>query len=111
MARGTNNRNNNNNQVINITKENPSSMGISFNYSENFNHITELTVENFVTWRTNILYLLCINNLDEYISTPKIKKIKRRDVNNRIEEYIIDKFDPTLVYDIGTTEKDIKMIY
>eukprot|EP00833_Pecoramyces_ruminatium_P011506 jgi/Orpsp1_1/1185538/evm.model.c7180000094294.1 len=83
-------------------------MGISFNYSESFNHVTELSVENFVNWRTNILYLLCINNLDQYISSPKIKKLKRKDINENIEEYIIDKFDPSLVYDIETTEKDIK---
>jgi len=40
----------------------------------------------------------------------KSKKSKE-ETNERIEEYIIDKFDPTLVYYIGTTEKDIKMIY
>jgi len=49
MARRTNRLNNN--QVINIAEENTHPMGISFNYSENFNYITELTVENFVTWR------------------------------------------------------------
>jgi len=35
---------------------------INFNYSENFNRITELFVENYIEWTTNILYLLCINN-------------------------------------------------
>jgi len=45
MARG---RNNNGNQIINVTDKNHSQIGISFNYSENFNRITELTIENFL---------------------------------------------------------------
>jgi len=41
-----------------------------------FNQVTELTIDNFQNWKTTILYLLSINNLDEYVSTPKVKKKK-----------------------------------
>jgi len=51
---------------------------INFNYSENFNRITELFVENYIEWTTNILYLLCINNLDSYVTTEKLKKIRKK---------------------------------
>ena len=70
-------RNNQRNQIIDTTENNLSSKGISFNYSENFNHTTELNIENFQNWKTNILYLLTINNLDEYISSQN-KKIKKK---------------------------------
>jgi len=46
--------------------------------------------------------------LDDYISTPIVRKLRKRDINQNIGEYIIDKFDNSLVYDIGTSEKDIK---
>ena len=38
--------------------------GITFNYQENFNRVIELSTENYPCWRTNILYLLIINNLE-----------------------------------------------
>jgi len=38
--------------------------GITFNYLENFNRVIELSTENYPSWRTNILYLLMINNLE-----------------------------------------------
>jgi len=81
---------------------------INFNYSENFNRVTELSVENFTEWKTNILYLLCINNLDSYVTTEKIKKVRKRDITDDISQYIQDKFNDSLVYDISTTENDIK---
>jgi len=37
-----------------------------------------------------------------------VKKIRRRDITESIEKYTIDKFDNSLVYEIGTSEKDIK---
>jgi len=40
---------------------------IIFNYSENFNRVTELNRENYITWRRNMLYLLNINKLTKYI--------------------------------------------
>jgi len=95
-------------KIIDTTVNNLSAKGISFNYSENFNHITELNIENFQNWKTNILYLLTINNLDEYISSQKIKKLRRKDIRENLDDYIIDKFDSSLVYDAGTTQKDIK---
>jgi len=95
-------------QIINISEYEPTQKGFTFNYSENFNHITGLTTDNFVNWKTNILYLLSINNLDDYISHEKVKKIRRRDITESIEKYTIDKFDDSLVYEIGTSEKDIK---
>ena len=64
-------------KIIDTTVNNLSAKGISFNYSENFNHTTELNIENFQNWKTNILYLLTINNLDEYISSQN-KKIKKK---------------------------------
>jgi len=84
---------------------NPHKKGFTFNYSENFNHITELTTDNFVNWKTNILYLLCINIHDDYISHEKVKKIRKRDITESIEKYTIDKFDNSLMYEIGTSKK------
>ena len=54
--------------------EQPTPKGISFTYSENFNRVVELTTENYPDWRTNILYLLMINNLESYALTRKVKK-------------------------------------
>ena len=100
---------NNNSRLIDITND-ILPKGIQFNYSENFNNVCELTLENFQYWRTNILYLLTINNLEEYISSPVVKKLKRRDITDNIENYIIDNFDGSLVYAPNTTKEDIKWI-
>eukprot|EP00833_Pecoramyces_ruminatium_P014176 jgi/Orpsp1_1/1188208/evm.model.d7180000063215.1 len=113
MPRRSNSENHNNNQLINITENNRSEdnihpKGIFFNYSENFNHVTELKTENFTNWKTNILYLLTINNLDEYIGSKKVKKLRKKDIRGSLSNYTADKFDTTLVYDIGATERDIK---
>jgi len=81
--RRNNTRNNSRNQrFIDITEtgNNLSTKAISINYSENFNHVTELTVENFQNWKTTILYFLMINNPDEYISTQKVKKLRKKDI-------------------------------
>jgi len=80
---------------------------ISFNYSENFNQVTTLSTENYVSWRTKMLYLLDINDLVDYVTTEKIKKIKRNKVNN-LEDYIIDKLDRSVVYPKTTDPQDIK---
>jgi len=37
---------------------------ITFNYSENFNRVTELNTENYTTWRRNMMYFLNINLLN-----------------------------------------------
>ena len=97
----------NNSRLIDITND-ILPKGIQFNYSENFNNVCELTLENFQYWRTNILYLLTINNLEEYISSPVVKKLKRRDITDNLENYIIDNIDGSLVYAPNTTKEDIK---
>ena len=51
-------------------------IGFTFNYTENFNRIVELDPENYATWKTDMLYLLDINNLIDYI-TWKNKKIQK----------------------------------
>jgi len=43
-------------------------IGFTFNYTENFNRIVELDPENYATWKTDMLYLLDINNLIDYIT-------------------------------------------
>ena len=55
-----------------------------------------------------ILYVLCINNLDIYVSKEKIKLLRKRDIKDNIDNYIPDKFDNSLVYDKGTSNQDIK---
>jgi len=82
--------------------------GITFNYSENFNRVIELSTENYHSWRTNILYLLMINNLEGYIIEEKIKKLRKRNLRDDLDNYLEDKFDPSLIYDKNTSLKDIK---
>ena len=81
---------------------------ITFNYSENFNRVTELNIENYTTWRRNILYLLNINKLTKYVLIPIIKKLKKKDIKGNINEYIEDQFDDTFVYEKNTTINDIE---
>ena len=82
--------------------------GITFNYSENFNRVIELSTENYPSWRTNILYLLMINNLEGYVIEEKIKKLRKRNLRDDLDNYLKDKFDPILVYEKNTSLKDIK---
>jgi len=104
------NRSNSRNQIINIPEHENifSNKGISFNYSENINHVTELTTENFQDWKADILDLLIINNLEKYVSLPKVKKLRKKDIKENLDKYVPDKFNKNLVYDIGTTQVDIK---
>jgi len=83
------------------------SPGISFNYSESFNRITNLTTENYQIWKTNLLYLLDINNLVDYVTSEKIKKIKRNKISNS-DDYIIDNLDNSVAYHKSTSQADIK---
>ena len=76
--------------------------GFTFNYSENFNHVIELSTENYPSWRANILYLLMINNLEGYVIEEKIKKLRKRNLRDDLDNYLEDKFDPSLVYDKNT---------
>jgi len=86
----------------------PRPKGITFNYSENFNRVVELTTENYTSWKTNILYLLMINNLESYVTSEKVKKLRKRDIKDDLDDYLEDKFEPNLVYDKETTLLDIK---
>eukprot|EP00833_Pecoramyces_ruminatium_P003861 jgi/Orpsp1_1/1177893/evm.model.c7180000063233.1 len=90
------------NETPNISRR-----AINFNYSENFNRVIELTTDNYPRWKGNILYLLTINDLVSYATQEKIKKIRKKDVNDDISEYIEDQFDNSLVYNKGTDENDI----
>jgi len=89
----------------NITK------GITFNYSEKFNRVIELSTENYPSWRTNILYLLyllMINNLEGYVIEEIIKKLKKRNLRDELDNNLEEKFDSSLIYDKNTSLKDIK---
>ena len=97
------NRRNRDNESENL----PNKHNISFNYSENFNSVTTLNTENYSSWKTKMLYLLDINNLVDYVTSEKIKKIKRNKVDN-LEDYIIDKLDGSVVYHKSTDPIDIK---
>jgi len=97
------------NQPIVINENNDiNNKGINFNYSESFSRIVELTSDNYVSWKNNMLYLLTINNLENYVIQEKVKKLKKRHIRDDINDYIDDKFDNTLVYDKETNLLDIK---
>ena len=97
------------NQPIAINENNDiNNKGINFNYSESFSRIVELTSDNYISWKTNMLYLLTINNLENYVIQEKIKKLKKRHIRDDINDYIDDKFDNNLVYDKETNLLDIK---
>jgi len=82
--------------------------GITFCYSENFNSVIELTSENYTFWRTNILHLLMINNLEEYVTNERVKKLRKRAVKDDLDDYLEDRFDSNSVYDKDTSLLDIK---
>jgi len=71
-------RRGNQEQVINLTGEDIIHNGITFNYSENFNQITELNTENYPCLRRKILYLLTINQLTKYVLHPIVKKLSKQ---------------------------------
>ncbi|KAG4083508.1 hypothetical protein H8356DRAFT_1381017 [Neocallimastix lanati (nom. inval.)] len=81
------------NQQIVINENNDiNNKGINFNYSESFNRIVELTSDNYVSWKNNML----LRNLSKDI------------LGTIYNDYIDDKFDNTLVYDKETNLLDIK---
>jgi len=97
------------NQPIVINENNDiNNKGINFNYFESFSRIVELTSDNYVSWKNNMLFLLTINNLENYVIQEKVKKLKKRHIRDDINDYIDDKFDNTLVYDKETNLLDIK---
>jgi len=49
-----------------------------------------------------------INNLESYTLTRKVKKLRRRDIKDDPDDYLIDQFDPSLVSDKETSLLDIK---
>jgi len=98
---------NSNSTVINDNNDS-NQKNITFSYSENFNRVVELTVENYTSWRTKALYLLMINNLEFYVTSEKLKKLRKRDINDDIDNYLEYKFNNNIVYDKNTTLLDIK---
>jgi len=79
-----NNRSNSRNQIINIPEHENifSNKGISFNYSENLNHVTEermedvFSVENMVTTKRNVSNIKEINFLNEIIKINPLNSKK-----------------------------------
>ena len=67
-------------QLVHTENTNMNRRIVNFNYSENFNRITELTPENYPRWRSNMLYLLTINQLTNYVLTEKIFKKRKKDI-------------------------------
>jgi len=63
-----NTKRNNKNQVITIEKPIDIRPTIKFNYSENFNRVVELNIENYNRWRAKTLHLLSINDIVGYIT-------------------------------------------
>jgi len=49
-----------------------------------------------------------INNLEEYIIIEKVKKIRKRNIRDNLEDYLEDRFDSNLLYDQDTSLLDIK---
>jgi len=97
------------NQPIVINENNDiNNKGINFNYFESFSRIVEVTSDNYVSWKNNMLFLLTINNLENYVIQEKVKKLKKRHIRDDINDYINDKFDNALVYDKETNLLDIK---
>jgi len=80
---------------------------IPYNYLQKSIGETELSCDNYLSWKVNMLYLLDINNLIDYVIEEKIVKIKVKDITN-VDNYITDKLDNTLAYDKTINTKDIK---
>lgn len=87
--------------------ESRTSNGLPINYLEKSIKETELNSENYYSWKVNMLYLLDINNLIDYVISEKINKIKINSITN-MGNYVIDKLDNTLVYDKNISPTDIK---
>ena len=94
-------------QLTNIEDSGNSRRFVNFNYSENFNRITELNSENYTRWKRNMIHLLNINDLLIYVTQEKVKKLRKRDIRGNLGDYIEDQFDESLVYALGTDETDI----
>jgi len=80
---------------------------VNFNYSENFNRVTELTPDNYPRWCNNMLHILTINQLAIYVLKEKVIKRRKKDIKEDLEGYIQDQFNDSLVYERGTSENDI----
>jgi len=98
-------RRRNQEQVINLTGEDITHNGITFNYSKNFNQIIKLNTKNYPCWRRKILYLLKLNKLIKYVLHPVVRKLWKGDINEKLTDYFKDQFDSSLVY-----QKNIKNI-
>ncbi|KAG4084340.1 hypothetical protein H8356DRAFT_1377925 [Neocallimastix lanati (nom. inval.)] len=83
----------NSDQQLSMNKKIFAQKAFLLSIPENFNQIIELSSENYQNWRTNLLYLLMINNLN---------------IRNNLDDYLENRFDPNLVYDQDTSLLDIK---
>jgi len=45
-----------------------------------------------------MLYLLSINNILNYVTQEKVKKLRKKDIKDKMSKYTPDKFNDTLVY-------------
>jgi len=49
-----------------------------------------------------------INNLENYVLKEKVKKLRKRNIKDDLDDHIDDIFDNSLVYDKDTNLLDIK---
>ena len=90
-----------------IVINDPQTKGITFSYYDYFNWVIDLTPDNYNCWKTSILYLLMINNLEWYIVSEKVNKTRKRNVKDDFSDYMEYKFNNNLVYDKDTNLLDI----
>jgi len=64
----------------------------------------DLSTENYLKWKTNILYFLIIINLNK----KEVKKLKRRNIRYDIDDYQENRFGRNLVYDKHIFPFDLK---
>jgi len=104
----TKRRQTNNDPVITNQHIDPRRNLITFNYSESFNRIIELNTENYKGWSRKIFYLLSINKLTKYVLKQNIKKLRKKNIQGNLDDYVLDPFDDSFVYEKGTTTEDIE---
>ena len=92
---------------IPTSEENNVNPNINFNYTGKFNKVIELNPDNYISWKTFMLHLLDSNDLIEYVVNEKFIKLKKNKIND-MDNYVIDKINPTLVYSKDIDSQDIK---
>ena len=56
-----------------------------------------------------MLYLLSINNILNYVTQEKVKKLRKKDIKDELSKYTPDEFYDTLVYEKNTKTRDINI--